>query len=390
MAQIQLVEHAGNVDKVLQGLGWNWVVEEGCANYLSGEAVNLPEREAEELLSAADHLYDLLVEAMPEGLPDDFLRLLDIPPALWQLVRQSWNDDRHWHLYGRFDLAYTPEGPKLLEFNADTATSIPETAVVQWASLAAAGKHDAEQSSGLYEALVEQFRTWKVLNDDLEPALLLTYIGASAEDQTNCEVLGQAAGEAGFETHLCPVAEMSVATGGGERGVWAEVGPGQWRLFPFLFKLVPWEQMAWEEPQLTEDLGGLIRSRNVMVANPAYTLLFQSKGVLAWLSEFYPNHPLLLPASLYPLPGKHVRKPFYGREGQNVEVVDRVVEEKVDGEYGDQKVLYQRWAELPRDGWGRVYQAGVFWAGEACAIGFRRDKSIITNLSQFVPHLIKK
>lgn len=389
MPQIQLTEHQGDVDKVLQGLGWEWVVEEGCANYLSGEAVSLPEHEADALLSAADELYDLLVKAMPEGLPDDFLRLLDIPESLWKLVRQSWSDDRQRHLYGRFDLAYTPDGPKLLEFNADTATSIPETAVVQWASLAAAGKHQAEQSSGLYEALVEQFRTWKVLNDDLEPALLLTYIGASAEDRTNCEVLAQAATEAGFDSHVCPVAEISVATGGGERGVWAEVGADNWRLFPFLFKLVPWEQMAWEEPKMTEDLTQLIQSRNVVVANPAYTLLFQSKGILAWLSEFYPQHPLLLPASLYPLDGKHVRKPFYGREGQNVEVVDRFVEEKVDGEYGGQKLLYQRWAELPRDRQGRVYQAGVFWAGEACAIGFRRDRSIITNLSQFVPHLIE-
>jgi glutathionylspermidine synthase len=389
MGQIQLVEHWGDVDAVLQGLGWEWVVEEGCANYLSGEAVSLPEQEAEALLTAADQLYDMLLKAIPEGLPDDFLRLLDIPPTLWKVVRQSWNDDRHLHLYGRFDLAMTAYGPKLLEFNADTATSIPETAVVQWASLAAANKHDAEQSSGLYEALVEQFRAWKVLNDDLEPALVLAYIGASAEDYTNCEVLAQAAGEAGFETHLCPVAELSVATGGGERGVWAEVGAGKWRLFPFLFKLVPWEQIAWEEPRLTDELVQLIQSRNVVVANPAYTLLFQSKAILAWLSEYYADHPLLLPASLYPLEGKHVRKPFFGREGQNVEVVDRVVQERTSGEYGLQKMLYQKWAELPRDQEGRVYQAGVFWAGEGCAIGFRRDKRIITNLSQFVPHLIQ-
>lgn len=390
MVHIQLVEHKGDVDKVLQGLGWDWVVEEGCANYLSGEAVNLPEQEADRLLSAADRLYNMFVEAMPEGLPDDFLRLLDVPQNLWKMVRQSWNDDRHWHLYGRFDLVQMPFGPKLLEFNADTATSIPETAVVQWASLAAAGKHEAEQSSGLYEALVEQFRAWKVLNDDLEPALLLAYIGGSAEDQTNCEVLAQAAGEAGFETHLCPMAEINVATGGGERGVWAEVGPEQWRLFPFLFKLVPWEQIAWEEPQLADDLTSLVQSRNVIVANPAYTLLFQSKGILAWLSEYYPNHPLLLPASLYPLEGRHVRKPFYGREGQNVEVYDRRTVEKTEGEYGDQKTLYQQWVDLPEDRKGQVYQAGVFWAGEACAIGFRRDRSIITNRSQFVSHLISR
>ncbi|WP_460502447.1 glutathionylspermidine synthase family protein, partial [Hymenobacter agri] len=40
------------------------------------------------------------------------------------------------------------------------------------------------------------------------------------------------------------------------------------------------------------------------------------------------------------------------------------------------------------DAQGRRYQAGVFWAGEACAIGFRRDAGLITNLSEFVPHLL--
>jgi glutathionylspermidine synthase len=51
--------------------------------------------------------------------------------------------------------------------------------------------------------------------------------------------------------------------------------------------------------------------------------------------------------------------------------------------------VYQRWCELPEDTKGYQYQAGVFWAGEGAAIGFRREKGIITNLSQFVPHLVE-
>ncbi len=386
---IRLTTHTGDIETAVRGLGWEWCVEDGCANYVPGEAVVIQEEDAEALLNAADTLYDMMVQAVPESLPDEFLKVLGIPENLWELLRQSWNDDRHWHLYGRFDLAQTPEGPKLLEFNADTATSIPETAVVQWASLAAAGKNDANQYSGLYEALVEQLKTWRMLNDDLAPALLLTFIGASAEDEANCTVIAQAAKEAGFETHLCPIEEVSISTEGAEKGVWAQIEAEQWRQFPFLFKLLPWEQIAWEEPELLQSLTYLASMRNVVIANPAYTLLFQSKGMLAWLWKAYPYHPLLLETDLEPLTGKYIRKPYFGREGQSIEVVDKGTVVRTEGEYNEQLQVYQRWCDLPEDNNSYKYQAGVFWAGEGCAIGYRREKGIITNLSQFVPHLVE-
>ena len=386
---VRVITHQGNVNAVLQSLGWNWITEEGCANYLPGEAVLLPEKEADALLNAATELYDMMVAAVPDDLPDAFLRVLDIPENLWPIVRLSWHDDRHWHLYGRFDLVQTPQGPKLLEFNADTATSIPETAVVQWASLAAAGKNDAAQASGLYEALVEQLSTWRTQNNDLAPNLVLTYIGESTEDRTNCEVMAQAAREAGFEAYLFSIEELTFSTKGADRGVWGEVGKDEWLEFPFIFKLLPWEQIAWEEPELAEDLASLILTRNIVVANPPYTLIWQSKGFLAWLWKAYPHHPLLLETSLEPIAGKYIRKPFFGREGQNMQVVDQKIIDEKQGEYGQQKVVYQAWVDLPQDDQGNFYQAGVFWAGEGCAIGLRREKGIITNLSQFLPHLLE-
>jgi glutathionylspermidine synthase len=387
--QVQLIAHTGDITRVLQRLGWNWVLEDECANYLPGEALVLRQAQADALLEAADELYELMVGAVPENLPDDFLQLLVIPENLWGLVRHAWNDDRHWHLYGRFDLAQTPQGPKLIEFNADTATGIPETAVVQWASLAAAGKEEATQASGLFEALVEQFKEWLALNEELEPSLVLTYIGASAEDQTNCEVLAQAATEAGFTAHLCPIDQLTITTSGEDRGIWAEVAPEQWQRFSFMFKLIPWEQLAWEEPLVLQDLENLLRTRTVVIANPAYALLFQSKGMLAWLWQQHPGHPLLLPASFQPLTGKYVAKPFYGREGQNVEVLaGGETLTRTEGEYGDQPVVYQQWVALPQDPAGNQYQTGVFWAGEGCAIGFRRDQGIINNTSPFLAHLI--
>ncbi|WP_324677804.1 glutathionylspermidine synthase family protein [Hymenobacter sp. GOD-10R] len=388
---IKLLPLSGDVSPAVRGLGWDWALEDACQNYVAREAVQLPETSADALLQAADTLYEMLVQCIPDPIPDDLLRLLAIPQNLWAAVRHSWNDDRHWHLYGRFDLAETTDGPKLLEFNADTATSLPETAVVQWASLVAAGQADDDrQVNGLFEGLQNQLAQWLELNNDLEPTLLLIHLPDSEEDAANCAVVAEAANEAGFaQTHICSVDAMQVAVQGQDRGAWAEVEPGKWQRFAFVFKLVPWEILADEEPELTTDLTQLLQSRDLIIANPAYTLLFQSKGILAWLWQNFPHHPLLLEASLQDLPGHVVRKPLLGREGQNVtEINDEQAGETIEGDFAEQVQINQRFAELPQDAQGRRYQAGVFWAGAACAIGFRRDAGFITNLSEFVPHVV--
>ena len=388
---INLLPLSGDISPAVRALGWDWAIEDACQHYVAREAVQLPESEAETLLQAADTLYDMLVQAIPDPIPDEFLQQLAIAPNLWEAVRHSWNDERHWHLYGRFDLALTPDGPKLLEFNADTATSLPETTVVQWASLVAAGlAADNRQANGLFEGLEDQFRHWRGLNHDRQATLLLVYLPGSAEDEANCAVLAEAARTAGFaDCYTCAVDDMKVSVDGQDRGVWAETVPGQWQRFDFLFKLVPWEILADEEPELTADLTQLLATRDVVVANPAYSLIFQSKALLAHLWATFPHHPLLLEASLQPLAGHHVRKPVLGREGQNVAEIraDGSAGSEVAGEFAAQPQLYQQWAELPTDAQGRRYQAGVFWAGEACAIGFRREAGLITNLSEFVPHL---
>ena len=389
---INLLPLSGDVSPAVRALGWEWAMEDACQNYVAREAVQLPETEAETLLQAADTLYDMLVQAIPDPIPDEFLQQLAIPANLWAAVRHSWDDERHWHLYGRFDLALTLDGPKLLEFNADTATSLPETTVVQWASLVAAGQaEEGRQANGLFECLEDQFRHWRSLNHDRQATLLLVYLPDSAEDEANCTVLAEAARTAGFaDTYTCPIDAMRVSVDGEDRGVWAETVPDQWQKFDFLFKLAPWEILAEEEPDLTADLTQLLVTRDVVIANPAYALLFQSKALLAHLWKTFPHHPLLLEASLEPLSGHHVRKPIFGREGQNVAEIqpDGRTGSEVPGEFAQQPQLYQQWAELPTDAQGRRYQAGVFWAGEACAIGFRREAGLITNLSEFVPHIL--
>jgi glutathionylspermidine synthase len=64
---------------------------------------------------------------------EEYLRRLKIPETFWPLISESWHRDEA-SLYGRFDLRFDGIGPaKLLEYNADTPTSIFEAAVFQCA-----------------------------------------------------------------------------------------------------------------------------------------------------------------------------------------------------------------------------------------------------------------
>jgi glutathionylspermidine synthase len=125
--------------------------------------------------------------------------------------------------------------------------------------------------------------------------------------------------------------------------------------------------------------------------NPAYTLLFQSKYLLKVLWDLFPYHPLLLQTERYPIPHKRsVSKVLFGREGANVSILEKGGEvlEKEDGEYQAQRSVYQEYVEFPTDAEGKSYQAGVFYAGEPCALGFRRGGRILNNTAQFTGHLI--
>ncbi|MFM7127796.1 MAG: glutathionylspermidine synthase family protein, partial [bacterium] len=88
--------------------------------------------EIETLEKATAELYRLYVEAAGVVIERGLWKEFQIPPRYMDWVRQSWEADAP-SVYGRFDLAWNGNGPpKLLEFNADTPTSLLEAAVIQW------------------------------------------------------------------------------------------------------------------------------------------------------------------------------------------------------------------------------------------------------------------
>ena len=62
--------------------------------------------------------------------------------------------------------------------------------------------------------------------------------------------------------------------------------------------------------------------------------------------------------------------------------------EETEGDYYEQKAIYQEYTEFLQDDSGNYYQAGVFFAGEGAGLGFRCGGKIIDNKAQFCGHLV--
>ncbi len=378
----------------LESLGFVWHTDSDETSYISDELVVISEHEAEAYYEATNALYDMYVEAAEHVVENDLFHEIGIPFNLVEVIKESWENDVHWHLYGRFDLAGGINGKpiKLLEFNADTPTALFETAIIQWAMLKKNDLEEESQFNALYEALVNNFKRLVTLEEDVSTfeerydgwSFLFTSVKGNSEEENTVKLLQHIATEAGFETEFAYIDEIEFSDEDGI--VYNDESYELW------FKLIPWEDIALEESDLAMLLTNIIKNQKAIIFNPAYTLLFQSKGLLKILWDLYPNHPLLLESSFEPLENqKQVRKPIFGREGGNVSILDEDTStiESVEGDYENHKMLFQAYTELVTDAQGLSYQAGVFYAYEACGLGFRKGGKILDNMSKFVGHLVK-
>ena len=377
----------------LEELGFSWHTDSDNTSYISNRLVLLNEEEAENYYAAANELYDMFVEAGEYIIENNLFHEVGIPFNLVELVKESWENDVHWHLYGRFDFAGGVDGKpiKLLEFNADTPTSLFESAIIQWAILKQNYKDDRHQFNFIYEALLDNFKRLVTLEEDVSKfeelyegwKFLFSSIRGSDEEELTVRLLEHIAKEAGYNTQFAFVDEVEFI----DNGIYCND-----EKYELWFKLIPWEDIAIEEPDLAVYLSAIIQNKEAIVFNPAYTLMFQSKAILKILWDLFPNHPLLLETSFEPLEDiKQVRKPIFGREGGGVAIIDEEgnITDEINDEYSNHKMIYQEFVELPKDGDNRSYQAGVFFAYEACGIGFRSGGSIIDNMAKFVGHIIK-
>jgi len=377
----------------LEELGFTWHTDADESRYISDTLVNITHDEAEAYYEAANEIYDMYTKAAEYVIENNLFFELGIPFNLIEAIKKSWESDVHWHIYSRFDFAGGVDGVpiKLLEFNADTPTSLFETALLQWALLKSNNMDESEQFNNVYDAIKENFKRLITLFEDTELfderydgwKILFSSIAGNDEEEATTKLLQQIATDAGFNTGFEYLGDVKFD----EDGIYDRDD----NQYEYWFKLYPWEDIATDEPELATMLTSIMQNQRAIILNPAYTLLFQSKGMLKILYDLFPDSPYLLKTSFEPLAGiKHVQKSVFGREGANVAIVDTdgTILQEEDGPYKNHKKIYQEYVELNRDSNGAKYQAGVFFAYEGAGLGFRKGGEILNNMSKFVGHVL--
>lgn len=370
----------------LRALGWNWMLSQDTKNYITEEVLLIKQSEGEAFYEAANQLYEMLLQTADYVLENDLLAQTAIPESLWEIIRFSWQDDAQIPLYGRFDLAGGLDGKPIsfIEYNADTAVCVAETAVVQWSQLKANKLNESYQFNYLFEALTETWRKILAANPQKPPTLLLSYLEGYPEDQTTVSVIGQAAQEAGFKVTYSYLHETEF----GDDGIYTSQ-EGFFVKHNFWFKLVPWHWIAVDEPELLEILKKIVLGRHAVILNPPYSVLLESKALLKFMYDLFPESPFVLKTDFEPLSEKQVRKPILGREGANVAICDQNAKtiSQTEGDYAKMPSVYQKYTNFLKDEEG-FYQAGVFVSQEACGLGFRCGKEIIDDYARFLGHII--
>jgi glutathionylspermidine synthase len=313
---------------------------------------------------------------------EHLMSILDIPAAYHDLVRTSWREG-HPHLYGRMDFIYDGKGSaKLIELNADTPTSLFEAGAFQWLWLEDVIKQgklpaNTDQFNSIQDRLVEALNTFST---DLP--FYFASVKGSEEDRGTTDYLRDIAEQAGHKTHHIYVEDIGLTSDG--RFIDLDE---KW--IPRIFKLYPWEFM------MRQEYGPAVIKADTQFVEPAWKAILSNKGMLPLLWQFNEGHPNLLPSFFdkepqRSVPAGWVRKPFFSREGANIELrTGEGHHERAEGPYTDSPYIMQKFTPLPKFGDDFTLVGSWVIGDQPAGIGIREDSTLITkDSSRFVPHVI--
>lgn len=291
---------------------------------------------------------------------DELLAELGLPEAVWGAVRTSLPELLP-TLIGRFDFAATPDGLKMLEFNAETPTDIVEAFYVNGKVCDYFGVRDpnAGLTAGLQQAFLRAVASYQAQGLATEN-IVFSSVDWHEEDAGTTKFL---LSQSGLKAEFVPLSQLRVYE---DR---VQVWDG-WSHTPvdLIYRLHPLEKLAVEQDTDGYPTGchvlKIVAHGKLALINPPAALISQSKAMQALIWNLHENNEFFSPAEqatiqTYMLPTyfenrfegccAYVTKPIYGREGGAVTVfgpdgVLRARDEEPD--YWDQPLIYQQYAEL--------------------------------------------
>lgn len=332
------------------------------------------EAQVNELEHATELLHDLCEKAVDYIIKNKRYDGFDFSPLAISLIEESYKN-KNPSLYGRFDLAYDGVNPpKMLEYNADTPTSLYEASVVQWEWLQSL-KLGADQFNSIHEKLIS---AWNELIPQDELVHLSGFLD-DEEDYGTISYLADTALQVTKKIKVIPLQEIALS----EKFVRSYFVDNEGIKIRYLFKLHPWEWM------IKDEFAPYLLKSGLTIFEPAWRMIIQNKNILVVLWELFPNCSYLLPAYSRPaeFSKSFVSKPKWGREGDNVTFHQSKMSFALPENTEEKNFIYQEWFNVPT--FNGNYPTIGSWVinGQSAGIGVREDKtSVVKRTGRFVPH----
>lgn len=378
--KIKQLTPSDNWQEQLEQLGFGYHSDNNTPYWIENYYYSISEEFADQVYDATNQIWQMCLQGVEYVIENNLFEEFQIPIFIVEHIKESWENDTP-SIYGRFDFAYDPDknSLKLLEFNADTPTSLFETGVIQWHWMQKYFKDSVDQFNSVHDQLIQ---TWSQIKPYLKgDTLHFSCMRETLEDLTNIEYLRDCAMQAGIQTKLIYVDDIGWD---GENFIDLED-----QVITDIFKLYPWEWLVYEPFALhiTND------HAKANWIEPSWKMILSNKAILPILWKLFPNHPLLL-ESYFDSPHQmkdYVKKPLLSREGANITLYkDHKIIEATKGEYGQEGYIFQELATPIKQKTGYTIIGSWLIGQESCGITFREsDNLITTDRSRFIPHIIE-
>lgn len=406
--------HRGNYPEVREQFygsirevfSWDWIEgnEYGLAqmNYITPEFRKEVAYATEEL----GKIYAKTVLMVQQG-PDNLLEMLGIPIEAFAAIRLPIMPEIP-TLIGRFDFANTPQGIKMLEFNADTPTSVVEAFYANGKACEFFGAGDPNQGqeqelTKAFQKIVKRYQDFGYGTENI----IFSSLDWHEEDRGTVQYVLKLSGLSG---HFVPLENLRVV----EDELYALI-KGEYRKVDVWCRLHALEKLAEEKDEDEYPTGAhvldMISRGKLAIINPPAAFIAQTKALQALIwglheaKEFYTDSEqaiierYMLPTYLEnPFLGQDafVAKPIYGREGGAVSIFQAdgsVVEKDQDELYWEQPMIYQKFVEMEEvesmtvsgSYTGRLLWGSFLIGGKASALSARIGERITGNSSFFLP-----
>lgn len=363
-----------NWEKLLENIGFSFHTIDDIY-WDENACYRFEEKEIDYIEYVSNELHSMCLETVDLIIKNDWFDRLKIDKNTAYSIENSWKKNEP-SIYGRFDFSYDGINPiKLLEYNADTPTSLFESSVVQWFWLKDVYPN-YDQFNSIHEKLILQWKEIYKNNRYKNESFYFSCVENSEEDFVTTQYLRDTAIQANLKTKHINIKDI----GKTEDDLFVDLEENQ---IYNLFKLYPWEWI------IKEEFSNAIKKSEMTIVEPIWKMLLSNKAILAILWELFPEHPNLLPTFFDEniFSNNYVKKPFLSREGANIfmKIDDKIYQE--DGIYGEEGYVYQQSAKLPNFNGNYTLLGSWIIGNNSCGISIREDYSpITTNKSRFLPH----